>query len=85
MCLGIPGSIVSVAEQDPLRRGIVDFGGVSREVCLACVPDAGVGDWVIVHVGFAISRIDEDEARETLEALRVMGELDEELGRREPA
>ena len=85
MCLGIPGSIVSVAELDPLRRGIVDFGGVSREVCLACVPDAGVGDWVLVHVGFAISRIDEDEARETLDALREMGELDEEPGRREPA
>lgn len=85
MCLGIPGSIVSIAEHEPLRRGIVDFGGVSREVCLACVPEAGVGDWVIVHVGFAISRIDESEARETLEALREMGELDEELGARESA
>ena len=84
MCLGIPGRIVSIAACDPIRRGMVEFGGVSREVCLACVPEAGVNDWVIVHVGFAISHIDEADARETLEALRSLGELDSELQTMEP-
>ena len=80
MCLGIPGRIESVEGEDLLRLGVVDFGGVTREVCLSCVPEAGVGDYVIVHVGFAISTIDEEEAHATLEALRQMGELEAELG-----
>ena len=81
MCLGIPGKITDLRETESLRMGTVDFGGVTRDVCLAYVPEAGVGDYVIVHVGFAISHLDEEEAEETLRMLREMGALDEELGR----
>jgi len=80
MCLGIPGRIESIEGDELLRQGIVDFGGVKREVCLSCVPEAIIDDYVIVHVGFAISMIDEEEAHATLEVLRQMGELEEELG-----
>jgi hydrogenase expression/formation protein HypC len=78
MCLGVPGKVLEI-EENPLgmTMGSVSFGGVRKEVCLAYVPDARVGDYVIVHVGFAISRIDEDEARQVFEMLREMGELDE--------
>ncbi|MFW5904941.1 MAG: HypC/HybG/HupF family hydrogenase formation chaperone [bacterium] len=78
MCLGIPGRIVSITEDAGLPMGMVDFGGVRREVCLAYVADGlEVGDYVVVHVGFAISRIDEEEAQRTFEVLREMSELDE--------
>jgi hydrogenase expression/formation protein HypC len=70
MCLGIPGRITSMREDGALLMGIVDFGGATREVCLSYVEsEAGVGDYVIVHAGFAIAAIDEDEARSTLELL----------------
>jgi hydrogenase expression/formation protein HypC len=59
--------------------GMVDFGGVTREVCLAYVPEARVGDWAIIHVGFAISLLDEEEARSSLEALRELGEVEADL------
>ncbi|HKY83218.1 MAG TPA: HypC/HybG/HupF family hydrogenase formation chaperone [Anaerolineales bacterium] len=65
MCLGVPGQIVEVRERDGLRMATVDFGGTRREVCLAYVPEAGLGDYVVVHVGFAISVVSESEARET--------------------
>ena len=78
MCLGIPGRIVSIDEDVGLPMGVVDFGGVRREVCLAYVADeVEVGDYAIVHVGFAISRVDEEEARRTYEILEEMSELDE--------
>ncbi|HYD51722.1 MAG TPA: HypC/HybG/HupF family hydrogenase formation chaperone [Gemmatimonadaceae bacterium] len=78
MCLGIPGRIVSRDDSGPLPMGTVDFGGVRRAACLAYVADeVTVGDFVIVHVGFAISRVDEEEARRTYEALRAMDELGE--------
>ncbi len=78
MCLAIPGKIVKLTGDDPLTRmGKVDFGGVLREVSLACVPEARIGDYVIVHVGFAISRLDEEEARRVFEYLRQMEDLDE--------
>lgn len=81
MCLGIPGRILDVREEDGLRMGTVDFGGVRREACLACTPEAAVGSYVIVHVGFAISVVDEAEARRTLAVLRAMdGVLATELG-----
>ena len=69
MCLGVPGRIIEVwtPQVTGMRMGRVDFGGVAREVSLAFVPEADVGDYVLIHVGFAISRIDEEEARETLE------------------
>jgi hydrogenase expression/formation protein HypC len=80
MCLGVPGKIVEIYEAGGLRMGKVDFGGVTRETCLAYVPDLQVGDYTVVHVGFAISRLSEEEAQATLAVLREMGDLEEELG-----
>ena len=81
MCLGIPGRVVEVHDDAGLRMGTVDFGGVRREVCLGCTPDAGVGSYVIVHVGFAITEVDEVEAHRTLSVLRAMaGAVEGELG-----
>jgi len=78
MCLAVPGKIVSVREEGSfLRSGRVEFGGVAREVNLACVPEAGVGDYVIVHVGMAISKLDEEEASRIFSYLREMNELGE--------
>jgi hydrogenase expression/formation protein HypC len=78
MCLGIPGRVVEVHDDRGLAMGVVDFGGVRREVCLAYIADqVQPGDYALVHVGFAISRIDEAEARRTFEALREMSQLDE--------
>jgi hydrogenase expression/formation protein HypC len=80
MCLGIPGKIIELFEKDGLKMGKIDFGGVVRETCLAYVPEAQIGDYVIVHVGFALNIIDEDEAQKTLELLDEIGMLEEELG-----
>ena len=78
MCLAIPGKITSVTDGDPLwRAGRVDFGGIQKDVNLACVPEAKVGDYVIVHAGFALSLVDESEANTVFEYLRRMGELPE--------
>ncbi|MFN3705603.1 MAG: HypC/HybG/HupF family hydrogenase formation chaperone [Thermoflexales bacterium] len=78
MCLGIPGQIQAIFERDGVRMGKVNFGGVVKEVCLAYVPEAQVGDYTIVHVGFAITRLDEQSAQETLRTIAQMGLLDEE-------
>jgi hydrogenase expression/formation protein HypC len=72
MCLGIPGKVVEINDDGPLRMARVDFGGVRKEACLAYVPEVRVGDYVIVHVGFAISALDEEEAQKTLELLRAI-------------
>ena len=72
MCLGIPGKVVEIRDDGPLRMGKVDFGGVRKEACLAYVPEVEIGDYVIIHVGFAISKLDEDEALKTLELLRLI-------------
>jgi len=78
MCLAIPGKITTVTGDDPLWRvGKVDFGGIQKDVNLACVPEANVGDYVIVHVGFALSKVDESEANEVFEYLRQMEGLSE--------
>jgi len=79
MCLGVPGRIIEVQGGDLMRMGKVDFGGIAREVSLAYVPEAVIGDFVIVHAGFAISQVDEKEARETLDLLVEAGILEEEL------
>lgn len=79
MCLAVPGKILDITEQNGLRLARVQFGGVVRQVSLDFVPEAAVGEHVIVHVGFAISRIDEDEARRTYEMLEEMGVLEGEL------
>jgi hydrogenase expression/formation protein HypC len=78
MCLAIPGQILSVEDAEPLARtGRVSFGGVVKEVSLAYVPEAGVGDYVIVHVGFALSTVDEAEARQVFDYLKQIDELTE--------
>jgi hydrogenase expression/formation protein HypC len=78
MCLGVPGKVTQVTE-NPLgmTMGRVDFSGITKEVCLAYVPEAQVGDYVVVHVGFAIAIVDEEEANRTLEYLREMDDLGE--------
>jgi hydrogenase expression/formation protein HypC len=78
MCLGVPGKVIEV-EENPLglAMGKVSFGGIAKEICLAYVPEAQVGDYVIVHAGFALSVIDEEEAMEVFEMLRQMEELAE--------
>ena len=78
MCLAIPGKIETISGDDPLTRtGRINFGGVIKEACLAYVPEANVGDYVIVHVGFALSRVDEQEAQKVFEYLKEMQELDQ--------
>lgn len=72
MCLAIPGQIQRI-EHDDLRTGTVSFAGVTKEVCLALVPEASVGDYVIVHVGFAISKVNEQAAKETLSMIAQLG------------
>jgi hydrogenase expression/formation protein HypC len=75
MCLGIPGKVMEIRAEAGLPMGRIDFGGVRKEACLAYVPDVEPGDYVIVHVGFAISQVDEEEALRTLELLEQMGDL----------
>jgi len=79
MCLGIPGRVLEITLGD-LPHGRVDFGGIVKDVCLVCVPEVRVGDYVIVHVGFAITLVDEAQARQTLDYLRQMGDLAELQG-----
>ena len=79
MCLAIPGKVESIADEGGLRVGRVNFGGVVKRVCMDYVPEVEVGDYTLVHVGFAISKIDQQTAEETLDAFRQMGVLDEEL------
>jgi hydrogenase expression/formation protein HypC len=77
MCLAVPGKIISVSGEDLARQARVDFGGVLKEVNLAYVPEAQIGEYVLVHVGFAISVVDEEEAGKVFGFLREMGELGE--------
>ncbi len=80
MCLAIPGQVKTIFEADGIRMGKVNFGGIVKDVCLAYIPEITVGDYTIVHVGFAISRVDEKAAHRSLETFREMGLLDEEFG-----
>ena len=85
MCLAIPGKVVTITrEQELAREGIVDFEGIRKSINLSLVPEASVDDYVLVHVGFAISRIDAAEAKRVFETLRQMDELDE-IGPIEPS
>ncbi len=78
MCLAVPGQVLSITDTDELRRsGRANFGGIVKEVNLAYVPEARIGDYVVVHVGFALSVVDEEEAQKTLDYLRQMDELSE--------
>ncbi|MEM8961435.1 MAG: HypC/HybG/HupF family hydrogenase formation chaperone [Acidobacteriota bacterium] len=84
MCLAVPGRIEEIYHAGGARMARLDFGGIKKDVCLAYLPDAEVGEYTIVHVGFAISRIDEESAAETLRHFRELGILEEELGLAEP-
>lgn len=79
MCLGIPGRILEVHERDGARMASIDFDGMVKDVCLEYLPQLRAGDYAIVHVGFAITQLDEDSARESLELMRSQGVLEEEL------
>jgi hydrogenase expression/formation protein HypC len=79
MCLAVPGQVESIHEENGMRMGRVNFGGVVKEICLAYLPQIAVGDYTIVHVGFAISRIDEASARETLRTFAELGLLEKGL------
>jgi hydrogenase expression/formation protein HypC len=85
MCLAIPGRVEEIMLEGDLRMGRVNFGGIVKRVCLDYVPEVLVGDYTIVHVGFALSKIDEDTAQKTLADFRAMGILDEELADEEEA
>lgn len=80
MCLAVPGKIVDVRDERGTRMATIDFDGIRKDICLAYLPDMQVGEYAIVHVGFAISRVDEESALETLAMFRDLGILDEELG-----
>ena len=80
MCLGIPGKVIEVYERHNIPMGRVDFEGVVKEICLAYVPEIQPGDYTLVHVGFAISQVDEASARETLKLFSDLGKLEEEFG-----
>ncbi len=79
MCLGIPGQVTEIYDVSGIPMGKVDFAGITKEVCLAYVPDIRVGDYTIVHVGFAITQLDEESALESLRLFEEIGRLDEEL------
>jgi hydrogenase expression/formation protein HypC len=80
MCLAIPGQVKEIYGELGTQMGRVSFGGIVKEVCLAYLPDIQVGDYTIVHVGFAITKVDEESAMRSLEAFRELGLLDEEFG-----
>ncbi|MBI5290693.1 MAG: HypC/HybG/HupF family hydrogenase formation chaperone [Chloroflexi bacterium] len=79
MCLGIPGKVIELYQANGMKMGKVDFGGVVKEACLEYLPEIQVGDYTIIHVGFGISQLDEDEAQQTLKLLREMDMLAGEL------
>ena len=80
MCLAVPGRVISIEDRDQTRMAEVDFGGVKKDVCLEYIPDIRIGEYVMVHVGFAIQRMDEAAAQETLANFEKLGILEEEFG-----
>ena len=85
MCLAVPGQVQQIYEANGTRMGKVDFGGVVKDVCLEFLPEIEVGSYAIVHVGFAISRVDEQSARQTLQTFEELGLLQEEFGENDSA
>jgi hydrogenase expression/formation protein HypC len=79
MCLGVPGKIIEIHDQDGLRMCKVDFGGVVRDACIETLPEATVGDYTIIHAGFALNLLSEEEANLTLDALRELALIEDEL------
>lgn len=80
MCLGVPGKITEIYTVDDLKMGKIDFGGVFREACLSYTPEAQIGDYALIHVGFALNLISEEEAKETLALLEQISQYDQEFG-----
>lgn len=80
MCLAVPGKIIEIRDERQTRMATIDFDGIRKDICLAYLPDMEVGEYAIVHVGFAISRVDEASAKETLQMFKDLGILEEELG-----
>ncbi|HMB23280.1 MAG TPA: HypC/HybG/HupF family hydrogenase formation chaperone [Anaerolineales bacterium] len=81
MCLGIPGKIIEIYESDSLLMAKIDFGGIVKEACLAYTPEAKVGEYALIHVGFAISLMDEEEAQETLKLIKEVADFNDEIPR----
>jgi hydrogenase expression/formation protein HypC len=79
MCLGVPGKITDLYISGTLKMAKIDFGGVTREACVEAISDPKIGDWTIVHAGFALNLLSEEEAQETLDALRQLALIDEEI------
>lgn len=79
MCLGIPGKIIDIYDANGLTMGTIDFNGIKREACLSYVPDAKVGDYTLIHVGFALNILSEEEAKETLQLLQEISDIQQEL------
>ncbi len=79
MCLGVPGKITDIYTSGALKMAKIDFGGVIREACVEALPEAQIGDWTIVHTGFALNLLSETEAQETLDALRELAMIDQEI------
>ncbi len=79
MCLGVPGKIIEIYENAGMSMGKIDFGGVTREVCLAYVPEAKIGDYAMIHVGFALNLMSEAEAQESLDLLRQIADVESEM------
>ncbi len=80
MCLGVPGKVLDIRDERGTQMATVDFGGVTKDVCLAYTPEAQVGDYNLIHAGFAITMVDEESALKTLELFEELGLLEEELG-----
>ena len=80
MCLAVPGKVIEIRDERNTRMATIDFDGITKDICLAYLPDMEIGDYTIVHVGFAISKVDEASALETLQMFRDLGILEEELG-----
>jgi hydrogenase expression/formation protein HypC len=85
MCLGIPGKVVDIWDESGTRMATVDFGGTTKKVCLAYLPDMAIGEYAIVHAGFAINKLDEESANNTLEMFADLGVLEEELAVLQPS
>ena len=83
MCLGVPGKIIEINQTGGLRMGKIDFGGVVREACLEAIPEAKIGDYTIVHAGFALNVLSEEDAQQTLDLLREITAIEDELGSEE--
>jgi len=79
MCLAIPGKITEIYQKDSLRMAKIDFGGIAKEICLEYTPEAKLGDYALIHVGFAISLMDEEEAQETLKLIKEVAEFENEI------